>query len=76
MWPASMLAKSRTESEISRMNCEITSSGTISASSGLAPPRDPALEVAPHPVVADALDVGGAEGDRRAGVTLRLAVAA
>ena len=25
MWPASMLAKSRTESEISRMNCEITS---------------------------------------------------
>ena len=26
MWPASMFAKSRTESEISRMNCEITSS--------------------------------------------------
>ena len=25
MWPASMLAKRRTESEMSRMNCEITS---------------------------------------------------
>ena len=33
MWPASMLAKSRTESEISRMNWPRTSSGTISGSS-------------------------------------------
>ena len=38
MWPASMLAKSRTESEISRMNCEMTSSGTISARSGFGAP--------------------------------------
>ena len=38
MWPASMLAKSRTESEMSRMNCEMTSSGTISARSGLGTP--------------------------------------
>ena len=38
MWPASMLAKSRTESEISRMNWEMTSSGTISASSGFGAP--------------------------------------
>ena len=34
MWPASMLAKRRTESEISRMNWPRISSGTISASSG------------------------------------------
>jgi hypothetical protein len=34
MWPASMLAKSRTEREIRRMNCEMTSSGTMRKRSG------------------------------------------
>ena len=34
MWPARMLANSRTVSEISRMNAEITSSGKISSRIG------------------------------------------
>ena len=34
MWPARMLANSRTVSEISRMNVEMTSSGAISSRIG------------------------------------------
>ena len=65
MWPASMFAKSRTLSEISRMNWPRISSGMISGSIAFGHLRDPALEVAHRPVPANPLDVSEDKGHQR-----------
>ena len=66
-WPARMLAKRRTESEISRMKFESSSSTKIGTTA--MPPvharGDQALEVADEALGADALDVVGDEHDER-----------
>ena len=58
MWPASMLAKSRAESEMSRTNWEMTSIGATRKTIGPAHAGGhPALEVAHDALGPDALDV-------------------
>ena len=46
MWPASMFAKKRMLSEMSRIDCPRISSGTMSGRIAFGTSGDPALEVA------------------------------
>ena len=66
MWPASMLAKRRTESETIRMRFDMTSSRKMKAAMKPCDPgRDQALEVAERALGADALGRVGDEHDDR-----------
>ena len=65
MWPASMFAKRRTESEIRRMNWPRISSGTIRASSGFGASGIQLLKYLRRAVPADALEVREDEGQQR-----------
>ena len=65
-WPARMLANSRTDSEMSRTKCEITSITKIGTGRGaLDAGGDPALQVADEALRPDALDVVADPHDER-----------